>query len=293
MWKVKLYLFCKYVKYIGIISVVVSRFSDSMIFVWLSLFAIAVLVEIALSFSTFKCSILQIIGILTVKKRYGKAVPDLNSFQSHIQYNLPFKGKWTVVNGCHTKDFSHSWDIPTQRYAYDFIMLDESGQSYCDDPKDIENYYCYNQAILAPADGIVVEVADHEDETIILRKGVFYNRAKHIAGNYIVIKHSDDEYCTLAHLKKGSINVKVGDKVLRRKEIASCGNTGNSSEPHLHFQLQDGPSFYNNVGLPVRFSEIKLEVPLNYNKLDPRQTMDLNKIPEGYITRGYTVSNNA
>ncbi|MBV1757725.1 MAG: M23 family metallopeptidase [Dethiosulfatibacter sp.] len=292
MWRLRLYFFSKYVKYIGIVALVLSFFSDSIIFVLLGLFGLAAFIEVALTFSTLKCAILQMIGIIKVKKRYGKDIPGLDNYRSCIQYDLPFEGVWTVVNGCFTKEFSHSWGVPTQRYAYDFIMLDESGKSYTDNPKHLENYCCYNKEILSPADGIVIEVLEHEDETIILGKGRFFNRAKHIAGNYIVIKHSDNEYSTLAHLKDNSIVVRVGDRVLKGQKIASCGNTGNSSEPHLHFQLQDGPSFYDSAGLPIKFCNIKLETPLKYKNSDPRPNMESSKIPEGYITRGYNVSNN-
>ncbi|SMP68610.1 hypothetical protein [Anoxynatronum buryatiense] len=98
-------------------------------------------------------SFLQIIGIIKIKRKYGKDLPDIHQYQSSIQYDLPFK------------DFSHSRGIPAQRYAYDLLILDENGQSYRGNPKDVESYYCYDQAILSPADGEVVEVVAHEDET--------------------------------------------------------------------------------------------------------------------------------
>jgi hypothetical protein len=62
--------------------------------------------------------------------------------------------------------------------------------------------------------------------------------------------------------------------------------------PHLHFQLQDGLSFYYSAGLPIRFSNIKLDSNPNYSLMDSRPHMDAAKIPEGRISRGYYVSNN-
>ena len=293
MWKPRLYYFSKYAKYIGIAAVILARFSDAMIFIWLSFFALTVFIEMAFDFSTLKCAFLQIVGILKIRKKYGKSLPDRHHFHSTIVYDLPFEGAWTVVNGCFTEKYSHSWGIPTQRYAYDFLMLDQNGRSHSGDPKNIESYYCYAQTILAPADGEVVEVVAHEEETLLLRKGRFFNQASQIAGNYVVIKHGEAEYSTLAHLKKDSILVKVGAKVLRGEKIAACGNTGNSTEPHLHFQLQNGPSFYDSAGLPIRFSNVKLETPANYQQIDPRPHMEIDQIPDGYITRGFNVSNDS
>lgn len=292
MWKYRLYLFCKYAKYIGIAGLLLALFSDVKAFNWLCLMGLLVIVELAFEFSTIKCSFQQIAGIIKANKKYGSNAPNIETYTSEIRYTLPFEGEWTIVNGCFTKDFSHSWDIPTQRYAYDFIIMDESGQSYRGEAKNAKSYYCYDKAILSPADGIVVELLNKSDDSLIIGNGKSFNRAKHIAGNYIVIKHNENEYSTLAHLKKNSMTVKVGDRVVRGQKIAACGNTGNSSEPHLHFQLQDGADFYSSAGLPVRFFDIKLNNQPNYNIIDPRPYMAIKQIPEGLITRGYRVSQN-
>lgn len=95
----------------------------------------------------------------------------------------------------------------------------------------------------------------------------------------------------MAHLKKDSITIKVGDSVSRGQLIAKCGNTGNSTEPHLHFQLQTGQSFYSSAGLPVQFKNIALSPVVNYEKLDQRQHMSIDQIPNGYVTRGFNVEN--
>jgi hypothetical protein len=291
MLKYRLYLFCRYAKYVGILGLLLALFSDVKAFNLLCLLGLLVFVEIALTFSTFKCSLLQIIGILKVNKKYGDNPPNIENHPGEIQYILPFEGEWTIVNGCFTKEFSHSWDIPTQRYAYDFIMMDDSGRSYLGNFKKSDSYYCYDKAILSPADGVVEEVANESEDSLIIGNGKLFSRAKHIAGNYIVIKHTENEYSTLAHLKKDSILVKAGDKVHRGQKIAVCGNTGNSSEPHLHFQVQDGASFYHSAGIPIRFKNLKLNIQPNYLSMDPRPCMVIDKIPEGLITRGYRVSN--
>lgn len=288
----RVFYFCKYAKYIGLLGLP-SLFTDNIIiFDLLWLFWLLAFVEIALDFSVFKCSIYQIFGIIKLKhKKFRKDIPSVENYNNNVKYSLPFKGEWVVVNGCFTKQFSHSWDIPTQRYAYDFLIL-KDGKSYENNPKSVEEYYCYNKSILAPADGVIVEVVNNAEDSFVFGNGRFYNRAKHIAGNYIVIQHDETEYSTLAHLKKDSITVKVGEQVIRGQIIAKCGNSGNSTEPHLHFQLQDGKSFYSSLGLPILFQNIKLWKPFKYNKFDNRLHMSQDDIPQGRVSRGYKVSSN-
>ena len=81
--------------------------------------------------------------------------------------------------------------------------------------------------------------------------------ASDVRGNYIIIQHSEHEYSTIAHIKKDSFCVKVGDKVYRGQQIARCGNSGNTSEPHIHFQVQQGKSFLLSASLPIWFEKIR------------------------------------
>ena len=81
--------------------------------------------------------------------------------------------------------------------------------------------------------------------------------ASDVRGNYIIIQHSEHEYSTVAHIKKDSFCVKTGDKVYRGQQIACCGNSGNTSEPHIHFQVQQGKSFLLSASLPIWFEKIR------------------------------------
>lgn len=69
-------------------------------------------------------------------------VPSIENHQGKVKYSLPLKGNWVVVNGGITKALSHSWSINSQRYAYDFIKLDENGKSYAGDEMNLDSYYC-------------------------------------------------------------------------------------------------------------------------------------------------------
>ena len=77
-----------------------------------------------------------------------------------------------------------------------------------------------------------------------------------MSGNYIVIKHSGDEYSSYAHMVKNSISVKEGDGVKRGVQIGRIGTSGNSLEPHLHFQVMSGPNPMTSRGLPITFGNI-------------------------------------
>ena len=290
-YKYCLLRFSRNAKYIGILSAVATLFFDSFVFPLLSVLAVFVLVEAVLEFSVVKAQILQQIGVvITLLKHRGKR-PSIENYENETQYALPFNGKWAVFNGSYLKEHSHSWGIPTQRYAYDFVKIDDNGRTHAGDPTDLYAYYCYNEAILAPADGRVVEVYNKAEDTILFGPGKLLSRSPHIAGNYVVIQHTENEYSTLAHLKKDSITVKPGDVVSRGQTLAKCGNTGNSTEPHLHFQLQDGQSFFHSAGLPVKFKNVALDTLTNDQAIDARPTIPKEEIPEGYLTRGYIAYN--
>ncbi|QOX65291.1 M23 family metallopeptidase [Anoxybacterium hadale] len=238
-------------------------------------------------------SMLQLIGIFAVNLRPSDRQSLAVSTRTENCYRLPFTGQWTVVNGGIDKEMSHSWSIPAQRYAYDFLILDEEGKSHMGDPRKPESYYCYNRDILAPCDGTVLSIQDGYEDSLIDGKGSADCRAKDIRGNHILISHGDNEYSLIAHIKKNSFLVGIGDMVTRGQVMAKCGNSGNSSEPHIHYQLQDGESFYFSSGMPVGFCDIKAEKKANYSSLDPRKVHDrlVRADDITYIQRGWAVEN--
>ena len=168
-------------------------------------------------------------------------------------YILPFTGTWTVAQGGITPDTSHSWDIPNQRYAYDFIITDEEGRSHRGDGGRLNDYYCFGRDILAPKDGVVVDVRDGERDFPYPGSGMLDPLARDARGNYVLIRHGPKEYSLLAHLQRGSIRVCPGEPVRQGQVVGRCGNSGHSTEPHLHFHVEDHPSFYFGAGIPVMF----------------------------------------
>ncbi len=283
--------FSRQIKYLGVLAAILTLAFDHRAFAWLSLLALFVIVEMALDFSLLKAALFQYTAkLLNRFKPSPKAISN-DMIKTKTKFSLPFEGQWVVINGSYEKAQSHSWGISPQRYAYDFIQLDENPKSFKNDWSQMSDYYCYDEKILAPADGEVVKVYNKAQDSILFKPGKFLSKSNHIAGNHIILKHKAKEYTTLAHLKKDSITVKKGDKVKRGQVIARCGNTGNSTEPHLHFQLQDHKSFFFSNGLPIEFQNIKLETINNYEAIDPRPKMAKKDLLEGYITRGYKVFN--
>jgi len=237
-------------------------------------------------------SLLQIGGILYARVvRLGR-LPSKENYVCKRDYVLPFTGKWTAVNGGVDKKHSHSWGLLSQRYAYDFFIMDDEGATSGGDKKLVQNYFCYGQDVIAPADGEAVKVKDcYADSRTDGRKA--YCDANDIRGNFIVIKHADGEYSLIAHLMPGSILVKIGDKVRQGEVVAKCGNSGNTSEPHIHFQLQSGKNFFTSAGLPVAFSDINARAKTNYEKLDKRARPGHPETAgnKSYISRGLEVEN--
>jgi hypothetical protein len=195
--------------------------------------------------------LLQTAGAIVAYFRHGGRLPRPETFESAVEYRPPFDGEWTVVNGSPDKRYSHSWFPVRQRYAYDYVITDDDGSTH-DCGGGLESFYCFDEPILAPADGTVVRAKDgHRDHH--RTTGWIDPLQYRLAGNYVVIKHAENEYSFLAHLKQGSIRVEPGDNVERGQEIGRCGHSGNSSEPHLHFHVQDHAIPYVGAGLPIQF----------------------------------------
>jgi len=147
--------------------------------------------------------------------------------------------------------------------------------------------------VVAPADGTVVALKNrHRDSRV--GGGKVYCDTWDIRGNFITIKHAEKEYSIIAHLAPNSITVKVGDTVKQGQLIAKCGNSGNSSEPHIHFQVNAGKSFYASMGLPIAFKNIKATQVKGWSELDPRPLDGNLEQTNGkfHIGRGLEVENN-
>lgn len=162
---------------------------------------------------------------------------------------LPVTGEWFVFWGGRTVVENYHAESRDQRFAVDLVVV-RDGRTHAGDPQRNESYLCFGAPILAPADGVVAAAGDGVPDN---RPSVM-NAARPL-GNHVVIDHGAGEFSFLAHLREGSVAVRPGARVRRGDAVGECGNSGNSSEPHLHFHLQTTAVFGEGEGLPAQFAD--------------------------------------
>ncbi|MGO1001864.1 M23 family metallopeptidase [Lysobacter sp. CA196] len=182
-------------------------------------------------------------------------VPKQAAPSKHLDYRtktalqLPFDEEFMVFWGGRTLEQNYHAEFGGQRFAADLAVVHGSA-THAGDGLRNEDYYCFGKPILAPAAGEVVEVVDYVADNPPGRLN-----ARDLTGNRVIIDHGNGEFSMLAHLRKGSLRVKRGDRVDAGDRLAECGNSGHSSEAHLHYQLQDGPKFNSAAALPAQFTD--------------------------------------
>jgi murein DD-endopeptidase MepM/ murein hydrolase activator NlpD len=182
---------------------------------------------------------------------------------------IPVRGRWTVMNGPTDRVPSHGTHGHGQTFALDLVYephegaRPEFGKGAAFRPP--EEFPAFGEDILSPVDGTVIAVSDgardHRTRSTWPAVGYMFLESfvrelagsRHVLGNNAVIDAGDGSYMVLAHLQRGSAQVKEGDRVRAGDVVGRCGNSGNSSEPHLHFQLMDHPRALIAAGLPLRF----------------------------------------
>jgi hypothetical protein len=189
----------------------------------------------------------KIIGLRFDPHAATAAVKDKNA----TALSLPFKSAWLVFWGGDTRELNYHHDTPNQRYAFDFLMADEKGQTHRGSGAKNEDYYAFEKEVLTPADGVVIEVITGVKDNLPGSTNPYS-----ALGNAVLIQHGEGEVSVLAHLKNGSTKVQVGDKLRRGQVIGLCGNSGNSSEPHLHYHLQNSPVIQEGVGIKCYFQTV-------------------------------------
>ncbi len=189
----------------------------------------------------------------------GKLDEDIYlNYQTKTELELPFEEEWYVFNGGKThREGAHHFTTRGggERYAIDFVIVVDTEIStgilrkiHSGDGRQNEDHYCFGKRLYAPGNGKVIEVVNTIDDN---QPGTI-NRDQP-GGNYIIIDHLNGETSILAHLKKGSIIVSVGDTVVKGQEVGKAGNSGVSDAPHLHYQLQGTSGELEELGLPAQF----------------------------------------
>ena len=177
-----------------------------------------------------------------------------------IELALPFTGPWRVENSPARRVPSHGTDLFATRHAIDFVAVDPRHRTsavrdwrtfLAAEPP--ERFVAFGRPILSPVSGVVVAThatePDHEARrsqlTLIPYALTQASRARagwpSLAGNHVIIAVPGGPYIALAHLRRDSVRVSPGDQVTAGDPLGSCGNSGNSTQPHVHVQAMTGP----------------------------------------------------
>lgn len=196
------------------------------------------------------------------------------------EISAPLRGKdWLAANGpANDSDHRRARIVLDgvaqigQRYAIDWVQIGANLKSYRGDPKDNHSYLCFGADAVAVADGVVAEFKDGIPENVPNAAPIVPITLETIAGNHINLDLGGGVYALYAHLQPGSLRVKLGDKVKRGQLLGLVGNSGNSSEPHLHFQLMDHNSPLDSEGLPYALPEYAITRRVTGDFEHPRAT---------------------
>ena len=199
-----------------------------------------------------------------------------------IIVEFPLRGEWLSPNTPGTKVPSHGTNQLGTRYAYDFIQVDWNRigtpayrvgvMQYLFSGVKLSDYYCWGQEVYSPCDGIVVGAedgyAENEKTNLLADMSNAYKNAHYfdpekddiqsVAGNYVIIKYSENVYAALCHLQTGSVQVSVGQMIKKGEVIGRVGHSGNSFAPHLHFQLMDSSDISVANGVPCAFEQYEI-----------------------------------
>jgi murein DD-endopeptidase MepM/ murein hydrolase activator NlpD len=194
----------------------------------------------------------------------------------------PLRGEnWIAVNGPSNSSVHRRALIPlnggvriAQRFAIDWVQINASGRTFEGNENENRTHKAYGNDVLAVADGVVVAVKDGIPENVPgpASRAVAIT-PETIAGNHVILDLGGGRFAFYAHLQPRSLRVKVGDRVRRGQVIGLVGNSGNSTEPHLHFHVADRNSPLESEGLPYVFESF--EVQSAPNAWEPRQ----NELP--------------
>ena len=175
----------------------------------------------------------------------------LEATEPSATVRLPADEPLKVAWGGDTIKTNYHAAVPDQRWAYDLVM-----DPYMTGSDKLEDYGCYGVPVVAPVSGLVSRA--HDGQLDATPGGLTMNYDAPL-GNHVVIQLQTRTYLIIAHLKEGSVVVRTGDTVEEGQQIGECGNSGNTSEPHIHIhhQRQDPALFPINFaeGLPLYFRD--------------------------------------
>jgi Peptidase family M23 len=211
-----------------------------------------------------------------------------------VVVEFPLRGEWVAYHTPAERIPSHGTDQLGQRFAYDFLRIerDTPGWKFCRASMaryhafgvPLHDCYAWGQPIHAPFSGSVVAAEDGwperrhlhfvSDLAVVLKNALTFDPTRPralqmVCGNYIILKMAGtDVHALLAHARTGSIRVRSGGEVAVGEHLADVGHSGNSTAPHLHFQLMDGPRLLEVAGVPCAFRGYDVFRDEEWSKID-------------------------
>lgn len=186
-----------------------------------------------------------------------------------IDLEFPFRGRWLVQNSPANRVPSHGTTLFGASYAIDFVPVDDSGRTASFTrtslirPEPAHRFPGFGRPVLAPIEGVVVAVhdseLDHEAYRGLPSVGYALTQRRRaaagwiaLAGNHVLIER-DGVVIAMCHLQQDSIRVSPGENVRSGELVGCCGNSGNSTEPHIHLQAIDSPDVERANAVPLTF----------------------------------------
>ncbi|MEA5118680.1 MAG: M23 family metallopeptidase [Propionicimonas sp.] len=186
-----------------------------------------------------------------------------------IDVAFPFTGRWLVQNSPANHVPSHGTTLFATAYAIDFVPVDDAGHTAPFTarslllPEPADAFPGHGRPVLSPVTGTVLtahhESADHPAYRGLPSVGYALMQRRRVAagwtalaGNHVLIGNGQ-AVIALCHLQQGSITVRPGQRVRIGETLGRCGNTGNSTEPHLHIQAIDSPDIARAHAVPLTF----------------------------------------
>jgi hypothetical protein len=211
-----------------------------------------------------------------------------------VELHPPLKGgTWVADEGCCSAPTHHRRGLAPvngqllvpQRFAIDWAMLDARNRAWVGDPSKLTSYIGYGQPEIAAARGVVVSSVDGiKDNT---PQGTLEDlpTITETVGNHVILRIAPNRFLLYGHMQRGSVRVKVGQRVRVGQLLGQVGNSGNSSTPHLHFQVLTQPTFFPSDSVPYTFRRFDL-----IGQAEPFTDEDLALRPTGSIQVTHTRS---
>ncbi len=201
-----------------------------------------------------------------------------------LELAYPFRGRWLTQNSPADRVPSHGTHLFATDYAIDFVPVDDAGRSARVTlrsllrPEPPERFVGFGRAVLAPVEGTVVAAHDEEPDHPAFRglPSIGYAITQHgrvaggwaqLAGNHVMVQVPHGPVVAVCHLQRGSVAVRLGQEVRVGDVLGRCGNSGNSTEPHVHLQAIDRADAGHARPVPITFGG---HLPRNGQVVDAR-----------------------